>query len=150
MVLFFTVFSYIEILVLYGVDMSMSISAFVSGGLPSPLEISSNADWSESSGVIIQWQQWQCSGWIQRNLHTRLIWSSVERKTGDDCAALCALQPDDSGAGDASVTLPHCFYQSNLQCYCLGLSRLPGYCALTPDTTALMSRYLHRYSLSVY
>ena len=141
-------YSLILILVLYGVDLSMSISAFVSGGLPSPLEISSNADWSESGGVIIQWQQ--CSGWIQRNLHTRLIWSSVERKTGDDCAALCAPQPDDSGAGDASVTLPHCFYQSNLQCYCLGLSRLPGYCALTPDTAALMSRYLHRYSLSVY
>ena len=144
MVHFFTVFSYIDILVLYGVDMSMSISAFVSGGLPSPLEISSNADWSESGGVIIQWQQ--CSGWIQRNLHTRLIWSSVERKTGDDCAALCAPQPDDSGAGDASVTLPHCFYQSNLQCYCLGLSRLQVtrvLCPLAPDTAALMSRYLN-------
>ena len=101
--------------------------------MPSPLEILSTADWSESGGVIIQWQQ--CSGWIQRNLHTRLIWSSVERKTGDDCAALCAPQPDDSGAGDASVTLPHCFYQSNLQCYCLGLSRLPGYCVLCPHST---------------
>ena len=149
MVLFFTVFSYIDILVLYGVDMSMSISAFVSGGLPSPLEISSNADWSESGGVIIQWQQ--CSGWIQRNLHTRLIWSSVERKTGDDCAALCALQPDDSGAGDASVTLPHCFYQSNLQCYCLSLSRLQVTRVLCPHSRPRSSYVsISRYSLSVY
>ena len=40
----------------------------------------------------------------------------------------------------SSVTLPHCFYQSNLQCYCLALerpTRLPGYCAQTIDRAAL-------------
>ena len=39
MVLFFTVFSYIDILVFYGVDMSMSISAFVSGALVVPCPV---------------------------------------------------------------------------------------------------------------
>ena len=40
----------------------------------------------------------------------------------------------------SSVTLPHCFYQSNLQCYCLALerpTRLPGHCAQTIDRAAL-------------